>query len=369
MIESIIKYSEFACGITLFLFAILQFAYKNRKFINYNLAGLYFCLSYVILTFWSFKSGMIFHVPWLLYSDLAIAFAIGPFVFFYIRTVLGLAARSFAAYLVHFIPAVLVLIVVIINNLIDGSLITYYQNHPQSYPIYNLSHITGLINTISNLYMLIYFVLTIRNIYSLFKTKSHKSMRELRIILIYMFCIAALSALLICSNISGSIVLTVISIYLLTLMGVWYFIFSFRYPEFTQKAIKEAKTIRYQNSIVGSFDAEVVLGRLDDLMEDEKVFTDNELTLKKLSSLLMVTPHQLSMILNSKRNMNFRSMINAYRINEAKNQLVENPDKTILEIALDCGFNSKSSFNDVFMKSTGIVPRDYRKTLINTKYA
>ncbi|HOP65371.1 MAG TPA: helix-turn-helix domain-containing protein, partial [Spirochaetota bacterium] len=152
------------------------------------------------------------------------------------------------------------------------------------------------------------------------------------------------------------------SIYLLTLAALWYFIFSFRYPEFTQKAIRDARTIRYQNNMLSGIDSDAVLERLDELMEDEKLYTDYELTLPKLSGLLMITPHQLSKILNSKRNINFRTLINSWRVKESIRQMAEHPERTILEIAMESGFNSKSSFNSVFLKSTGQTPSEYRES-------
>jgi len=365
MIESILKYSEFTCGITLFLFAAIQIIYKNRDFINYNLAGLYFCVSYVILTLWAFKSGMILSVPWLLHSDMAAPFAIGPFAYFYVKTVLGIRTKSYLKYALHFIPAIIVLCAIIASNIIDGSLAHYYWQFSMEYPSYNLTPLIRSIDFISNFYMIFYFILIVKNVYQLLKNKNHKSIRELQILFYYMFLIVLFNTMMLMASVTGNNVLNITAIYLLTLSGVWYFIFSFRYPEFAQKAIKEAKVIRYENSILNGIDAKIVLERLDDLMEEEKIFIDEELTMQKLSELLMITPHQFSKILNSKRKMNFRTLVNSYRIKEAMKQMADYPDKTILEIALSSGFNSKSSFNGVFMKTAGVTPSDYRKSIKN----
>lgn len=363
MLLSIIKYSEFACGIILFLFAAIQVIYKNRNFANFNLAGLFLCLSYVILNFWAFKSGLILHAPWFLYADMSTAFAIGPFVYFYIKTILGIKTRSNVKYVLHFTPAIAVFCSIVIYNIIDDSLARFYLHFQTEYPVYTLNPVIRMVDFLSNFYMLFYFIITAKNIYSLLKNKNHKSLKELKIVFHYMLLVLLFSFMMISGSIFGNNVVNITSIYLLTFSGIWYFIFSFRYPEFTQKAIKEAKIIRYESSILNGLDADVVLERLDDLMEDEKIYTDEELTLQKLSSQLMITTHQLSKILNSKRKMNFRTLINSYRIMEAKRQMADYPDKTILEIALASGFNSKSSFNALFMKTTGITPSDYRKSL------
>ena len=365
MLESIVKYSEFSCGIILLIFASIQVMYKNRDFINYNLAGLYYCLSYVILMLWAFKSGLILHVPWLLYTDLTAAFAIGPFAYYYIKTVLGLKTRSRITYILRFLPALFVFFAVITSNIIDGALVRHYLHFPTKYPVCSLNPFIRGVDFISNLYMIFYFILIIKDIYALLNKNTHKSFKELKIIFYYMFFILLFSVMMLMASVLGNNILNISAIYLLTLSGIWYFFFSFRYPEFTQKAIKEAKIIRYKNSMTNGVDSDVVLERLNDLMKEDKIFKDDELSLQKLSSLLLVTPHQLSGILNSKRKMNFRTMLNSYRIEESMKQMADNPDKTILEIALASGFNSKSSFNAVFMKSTGMTPSDYKISLKN----
>jgi AraC-like DNA-binding protein len=363
MIESILKYSELTCGIILLIFAIIQITYKNRQLINLNIAGLFFCLSYVILSLWTFKSGIIFHVPWLMYTDIAMAFAIGPFVYFYLRSVLGFKIKTGIPYLINFIPAFIVYAVIIINNIMNDCFSVYYSANPSVYPVYHLSPVVRIIDFISNFFMITYFISATKNIHIYLKKGSHKPAKELHIIFYYMFFILLFSGMMLSASVTGSNTLNITAIYLLTLSGVWYFIFSFRYPEFTQKAIKEARTIRYQNTMLAGIDPAAVLGRLDELMEEEKLYTDYELTLPKLSTELMITPHQLSKILNSERKINFRGLLNSYRVKESMKQMAEYPDRTILDIALASGVNSKSSFNSVFLKSTGQTPTDYRESL------
>ncbi len=363
MLINIIKYSEFTCAIILLLFAVMQVIYKHRNFLNYNLAGLYFCLSYVIISFWALKSGLIFYIPWLLYTDITAAFAIGPFVYFYLNSVLGIKTGSHLKYMLHFIPAAAVLTIIITTNLIDDSLLQYHLHSLLEYPTYSLNPIIWGIDFLSNFSMILYFLMTARNIYLLLKNKSSKQLHELKIIFYYMSFILLFTSMMLIASILRNNILNITGIYLLTLSALWYFFFSFRFPEFTQKAIKEAKIIRYKNSLLKGIDAEAVFERLNDLMEEDNIFTDEKLTLQKLSELLMITPHQFSKILNSKREMNFRTFVNSYRIKESMKQMAEYPDKTILEIALASGFNSKSSFNSVFLKSTGQTPSSFREGL------
>ena len=68
------------------------------------------------------------------------------------------------------------------------------------------------------------------------------------------------------------------------------------------------------------------LARLREIMEVEKAFADEELSLKDLAGDLGISPHQLSQILNERIRKNFSTFVNEYRIDEAKKLLVEEPD-------------------------------------------
>jgi len=99
------------------------------------------------------------------------------------------------------------------------------------------------------------------------------------------------------------------------------------------------------------------------LMEDEKLYTDVELTLQNLSERLGISPGYLSRIINEKEHKNFFEFVNAYRIQEVKEKLVDEEygHYSILGIALESGFKSKSTFNTVFKKLTGQTPSAYQK--------
>jgi AraC-like DNA-binding protein len=65
--------------------------------------------------------------------------------------------------------------------------------------------------------------------------------------------------------------------------------------------------------------------------------------------------------------MNFNTFINDFRIREAMNLMEENPDRNLLSIAFEVGFNSKSVFYDAFSRKTGLSPARYRKQLLSKK--
>ncbi|HOS98183.1 MAG TPA: helix-turn-helix domain-containing protein [Deltaproteobacteria bacterium] len=147
---------------------------------------------------------------------------------------------------------------------------------------------------------------------------------------------------------------------LLTLIHVAIFLAHHRYPHFFQTLKREIKRKRYEKSLLSGINTEVVYARLMELMRDEELYKDMELNLKTVADLLSMTPHQLSQFLNERINQDFRNFVNSFRVAEAKRQLLEHPDRGILEICFEAGFNSKSTFNTVFKKHTGMTPREYR---------
>lgn len=100
-------------------------------------------------------------------------------------------------------------------------------------------------------------------------------------------------------------------------------------------------------------------------MHDEKVFKDAELTLTSLAHHLSVNPNYLSQVINQMEGKNFYDFVNEKRIEEFKKLIAEpkNQKYTLLALAYDCGFNSKTSFNRHFKKVTGQSPSEYTTEL------
>ena len=122
---------------------------------------------------------------------------------------------------------------------------------------------------------------------------------------------------------------------------------------------------KYEKSGLRKEKADEYYQKLILLMEEEKIFKQIKLTLGELASMLKISSHNLSEIINTKENKNFFDFVNQYRIEEVKKELINPKNKilTILAIAMDAGFNSKSSFNTLFSKYVGMTPSQYRDSL------
>jgi AraC-like DNA-binding protein len=122
---------------------------------------------------------------------------------------------------------------------------------------------------------------------------------------------------------------------------------------------------KYQKSGLTPDVAYSLKQKLARVMENEKLYTQSELTLSDLAARLETLPNHLSQLLNDVEGKNFYDYINTLRIEEFK-RLVATPESsrfTLMGLATSSGFSSKSSFNRYFKKVTGVAPSEYLKTI------
>jgi AraC-like DNA-binding protein len=144
------------------------------------------------------------------------------------------------------------------------------------------------------------------------------------------------------------------------------FIYILGYKGLQQKkpeSIMNANREKYSKSLLPPDYAEYWKNKIIAFLETEKPFLDPELSLTLFASGLGIPENKLSQIINLNLDTNFYDLINKYRIDEVK-KLLKNPDgKSILELAFEAGFNSKTTFNVIFKKNTGMTPTQYKNSL------
>jgi len=126
--------------------------------------------------------------------------------------------------------------------------------------------------------------------------------------------------------------------------------------------LPRAKKGRYLSSSLKEKDKKLIISNLNELLTDKKLYLNSDLSLVELAEMLDVNSNQLSQVINEVLAKNFHQLINEYRVDEVKRN-ISDQSKTLLGIALDSGFNSKSAFNRIFKKNTGLTPSEYKKTL------
>jgi ligand-binding sensor domain-containing protein/AraC-like DNA-binding protein len=123
---------------------------------------------------------------------------------------------------------------------------------------------------------------------------------------------------------------------------------------------KKRKQMRYSTSNLDLDKAKIIEKKLSEVLNETQIYLEPDLTLQKLASVLGVKSHYLSQVINQFYNRNFHEFINTYRVKNAKKLLRETSLK-IEAVAYDSGFNSISTFNTAFKKSTNLTPLKYRK--------
>jgi AraC-like DNA-binding protein len=122
---------------------------------------------------------------------------------------------------------------------------------------------------------------------------------------------------------------------------------------------------KYKKSGLTQSKAKLMHNMLHEEIIESKPYLNKDLTLFSLSYQLHIQPNHLSQVINMFEGKNFFDFINYYRVNEVKLHLTQNSKSnfSLLGIAYDCGFNSKSSFNRAFKKFTGQTPSEYNKSI------
>ena len=107
-----------------------------------------------------------------------------------------------------------------------------------------------------------------------------------------------------------------------------------------------------------------LMASLDRRMDEDRVFLNSDLSLRSLADLLDTSSNKLSWLINEEKEVNFNDYINGYRLDYFKNLAVKPSSQhlTILGLAFESGFSSKSTFNDYFKKKTGQTPGSWVKS-------
>ncbi len=117
---------------------------------------------------------------------------------------------------------------------------------------------------------------------------------------------------------------------------------------------------------VESNELDKIISDISDMMKTDRPFLDPNFTLQSMSESLNIHSKKLSHVINQGFGQGFSEYVNSHRIEEAKKLLISDSYQkhTVLEILMECGFNSKSAFNAAFKKHTGQSPLQFKKAAI-----
>ena len=119
---------------------------------------------------------------------------------------------------------------------------------------------------------------------------------------------------------------------------------------------------KYLKSGLKEFQARDYLAKLISYVESNKPYLDRDLSIYDLSKATGIPRHYITQILNEKHKKNLYTFVNEYRVKEVIERFSDPKynNYTILAIAFDAGFNSKTTFNAIFKNQTGLTPSEFR---------
>jgi AraC-like DNA-binding protein len=349
----------FSAGISL-LFSIGQLCGRVRYFENYVLASYLFCLSVVFFQICLIVNDIYFTHPRLLYFHITALYFMAPIIycadylvilpvetmtrkliFLFVPVIIGLAADA------SFIIMTDAEKIALLKDFFSGTVNTQ-------------TSAVRLIISGAGVQMIIYLCFLLKKL--LTARKKGDNIVIFYMIILSIFVVAGLSVLLILGYLFGSYTLLRWGTNLTGLLVICAYISSQRYPKIWQLLMFEAEKKYAGRSLIGQLNVTSLIHKLNYLMEQERLYADDQLTLQDLADELSITPHQLSQLLNDRLNTNFNTFINQHRINEAKEMLLNQPEKTVLAISLEVGFNSKSAFYEAFSRFAGLSPQNFRRS-------
>ncbi len=309
-------------------------------------------------------------ILWLPYSYLA---AVGPLIFLYTNSFVNSDFKMAKKYIPHFIPAAVELLFQVIQIANAANRNILYYNAPLYFHIVSVLY---LWTAISIFYYLRLSLLLINN-HESWVLKNYSNLKDITLAwllklisyyrILWMIWIPFILAFLLFFRFQLLYLIVVALLYflmtILTYLTYWIGLEGLRRvnvvflkPEITQSLNKNYNHLTTE-------EVKEYVQRIELAMVKEKLFLNENLSLRDLAKSVETDPNLVSFILNTGLKKNFYEFINSYRIEEVKARL-NNPaykHLTILGIALESGFNSKTSFNRVFKQLTGQTPSEFQK--------
>jgi AraC-like DNA-binding protein len=124
-------------------------------------------------------------------------------------------------------------------------------------------------------------------------------------------------------------------------------------------------TLKYKHSSLSEKQKDEISARVTTYLKTNKSYLIPDYSLQMMAEELQISRQNLSQVINESQHKNFYQLINEFRIKEVKEKMADTKFEiyTVLGIAFECGFNSKTTFNRIFKESTGKTPSEYRKSL------
>jgi AraC-like DNA-binding protein len=344
------------------LFSLLSFA-RKKKSLPDLLIGSWMCLLAVQAIFIFFIHNNLVTGIFTLFPVI-LTLAYGPLQFFYVYVICSGDTKIKLKGLLHFVPFLVALITAILLSISE----MYIKILAIS------SSISGLTYCFITLYILRKHSMNIRNRFSFTEKINLSWLNKLVFGLLLLWSGVAVLVFLrriFSFNLSLEWFYTAIPVFIFYIgfngikqQVIYPFYINVLEPAGLTAKHKKAGSAKkgYRKSGLQNIQMQAIHDKMVNAMQVGNLFMNPDLSLQEMSDTLKIPSHHITQTLNEFTSQNFYDFVNGYRVDEFKKR-VEKGDAdsfSLLGIAFDCGFNSKSSFNRIFKNTTGQTPSGYR---------
>lgn len=309
------------------------------------------------------------------YFLIPLSLAIGPLIYFYIKSFVSHNFRFSKKELLHFIPAFIYFIFRIAVYLYDSNKEGFQETQNGIFVQSNSYHYIEILYIVgSAAHLLLYLAFSIHSYYkyrnSLFQQYSNTYKSELLWLRNFLFVYSFLFVYDVIQTMTDGLFFD-----LHWTQEWWYHFFSVLIVIYVgikgyftdMNSLKKVDLTMLENiptdKVLAPFNKSNDLEKVKDIVTSQKLYLDPNLSLTQLAKAVRMSPSQVSDLINRGLGQNFNDFVNRYRTDRIAKLLSDenNNHLSILAIALDNGFNSKATFNRVFKKNTGKSPSEFRK--------
>lgn len=290
--------------------------------------------------FFYFNPDLSFHY---LQFGLTACLFIGPFLYFYVKSVRGSSNSIKKEWKYHFV-------FLLATSLVVGFLYPFETNIDLWRPYFiNTIYYVWLIYTLLAGYQLI---TTFKNA---FLNRSKVTSLDVWLISVFLGNFAVWLSYkfsYFTSYITGA----------LTFSFLFYLMILFLFFSRKKRKIIFEGAEKYADKKIDLSEATVLINALKKVMKEEALYKNANLKSSDVAKKIQLTTHQFSQLLNDNLGKNFARFVNEHRIEEAKERLLSSTNLTLEAIAYECGFNSKSTFYTTFKKIVGVTPSQFKSS-------
>lgn len=348
----IISSSFFATG-------LLGFSPQNKQS-NRFLALLIFTIALWLIDHFLRIAGIYGQNANLYFLPIFYSFAFGPLIYFYVKSLVNQLFTFQKKDFLHFIPVLFQTGLYFFLTTKDYNFKNWYWVNVHQWITYKIEFDGTFIS------MLIYLVLSIRLLknYQIYVVNNFSEISKIRLnwlkiilIILIILCVQWLIEVILRDffmlyfNYNYSIQILGIMALVLAVGGI-------RQANLSEVNFEEEATPKIHIQV-----DDQILGRIKMGMDNQKLYLNPTLTLSEFAKELKLNPKMVSQQINSGLGKSFNDFVNQYRVEEVKLRLnsLDLERLTILGIAYESGFNSKTTFNRIFKDFTGVAPRDFLK--------